>query len=501
MEKLRLVSVTDADELVLMAGDGRQFTVDVDDELRDAVRRTRRPPMTRPEAAPQRPGPREVQARIRSGESAEEVAERTGLDLDYVRRFEGPVVAERAHVASLARASQVERDAAGRSITLEESVSDAVAAEGFDPAAILWDSRRVEGSRWDVLARHDGDAAPSAAAPPPRSAPLTATWRYDTATRSLEPLDADAARLSGPPRPRRLTAVREDVFDVEQAARHGSRAGGTTELLDALARQRGRRPVRRGAEPEHEPEERVERAVTRWRPEAVHDGPGSERPESERTGSERTGSERTGPRPGRQAARPGREVSRDGADEFEDEPAEQSAARREPERPAAGGRTAAPGRRRRPSVELGPDVEREPVAMDDYPEPGEPPAQAAPEYGAGEPARQHGRRTVEPYRPDRDDVSVEDGAPTVPSTAARADAARSREQAGRQPPAGSLLDDDLEPLTEPAPASTPTPRPAPTGTAEERAAGRPSSRARQRRRRATVPSWDDIVFGARREDE
>ena len=39
--------------------------------------------------------PREIQTHIRAGLSAFEVAELTGASVDYVERFEGPVVAER----------------------------------------------------------------------------------------------------------------------------------------------------------------------------------------------------------------------------------------------------------------------------------------------------------------------------------------------------------------------------------------------------------------------
>ncbi|KQM15145.1 hypothetical protein ASF83_03870 [Plantibacter sp. Leaf171] len=46
--------------------------------------------------------PREVQAHIRSGLSAEDVAAVTGASLEYVQRFEGPVMAEREHIVGTA---------------------------------------------------------------------------------------------------------------------------------------------------------------------------------------------------------------------------------------------------------------------------------------------------------------------------------------------------------------------------------------------------------------
>ena len=228
MDTLRLVEVTGDGALVLMTGDGRRFTLDVDEQLRSAVRRSRHGTHVTP--GPDRPGPREVQARIRAGADAEQVAAQTGLDVDYVRRFEGPVLAERAHVADLARSTAVDRGG-DPGLTLEGVVLDLLTGEGYDVDDITWDSRRSEGTRWQV-------AVVSRAG----SARTEATWSFDTATRALEPVDAEAERLTGVERRRRLSAVRDSVFDVERPASAAVR-GGTVELLDALARQRGRRPA------------------------------------------------------------------------------------------------------------------------------------------------------------------------------------------------------------------------------------------------------------------
>jgi hypothetical protein len=228
MDTLRLVEVTGDGDLVLMTGDGRRFSLAVDEQLRSAVRRSRNG--TQVPVDSERPGPREVQSRIRAGADAEQVAAQTGLDVDYVRRFEGPVLAERAHVADLARATAVDRGG-DPTLTLERVVLDVLTGEGYDVDDIAWDSRRTDGTRWQVLVVSRAGTART-----------EATWSFDTATRSLEPVDAEAERLTGVERRRRLSAVRETVFDVERPSGAVAR-GGTVELLDALARQRGRRPV------------------------------------------------------------------------------------------------------------------------------------------------------------------------------------------------------------------------------------------------------------------
>src|SRR6476469_8612360 len=53
--------------------------------------------------------PREIQTRIRSGESLEDVAKVAGIPLDRVERFAAPVIAEREYVAAQAMSSSVRR--------------------------------------------------------------------------------------------------------------------------------------------------------------------------------------------------------------------------------------------------------------------------------------------------------------------------------------------------------------------------------------------------------
>ena len=238
MDTLRLVEVAGDGSLVLMTGDGRRFGLAVDEQVRSAVRRSHNGTHAGTDGT-DRPGPREVQARIRAGADAAQVAAQTGLDVDYVRRFEGPVLAERAHVADLARATAVDRGG-DPTLDLERVVVEVLTGEGHDVDDIGWDSRKVDGTRWQVVVTSGRGH---------RTDRTEATWGFDTTTRSLEPVDAEAERLTGVERRRRLSAVRETVFDVERPAPTPAGRGGTVELLDALARQRGRRPVTRPAGP------------------------------------------------------------------------------------------------------------------------------------------------------------------------------------------------------------------------------------------------------------
>ena len=77
--------------------------VRVDEPLRAAVRHDRPRLGQQQVEADGGLRPRDVQALIRAGSSAEEVAERSGWSVEKVRRYEGPIVAEREHVAGLSR--------------------------------------------------------------------------------------------------------------------------------------------------------------------------------------------------------------------------------------------------------------------------------------------------------------------------------------------------------------------------------------------------------------
>lgn len=102
--------------------------------------------------------PREIQTRIRSGESAADVARVAGMDLDRVDRFAAPVIAEREHVAGLAMTSSARRRGETSSHrTLRGVVSERLLNRGIDADTVRWDSYRLDDGRWAVTADYDAD--------------------------------------------------------------------------------------------------------------------------------------------------------------------------------------------------------------------------------------------------------------------------------------------------------------------------------------------------------
>jgi hypothetical protein len=209
MGELELVGLhEDGEHLVLMGPDGQRFRLRIDEPLRAAVRRDR-PQLEQLRAEREgRPSPREIQARIRSGRSAQDVADSAGIAVEHVRRYEGPVLAEREFIAGQARSTRVGRDTGAP--VLGDLVTDRLAARGVEVDSIEWDAYRDATGPWTVVVRfRAGEDL------------REALWSFETQARSVQALEDEArwlseTELADEPIPRRhLAAVRDAVFDVQ----------------------------------------------------------------------------------------------------------------------------------------------------------------------------------------------------------------------------------------------------------------------------------------------
>jgi len=140
MVELELLGAN-GDTIVMTDEDGERYSIVVDDALRAAVRRDRGailPPSGTVSEAPAPLRPRQLQAYMRAGATAAEVAISTGMDVEHVRRFEGPVLAERQWAVSQAQSCRIgwEKD----SPLLGELVVDRLATRGVDPSSLEWDA-------------------------------------------------------------------------------------------------------------------------------------------------------------------------------------------------------------------------------------------------------------------------------------------------------------------------------------------------------------------------
>ena len=175
---LRLRGRTDDGTRLLLVDDaGLEFSVDVDARLLAALHGdpSRTDPSssqsTPPRSGPNHPRnrektmespllrPRDIQARIRAGETPEAVAEAAQTTLEKVMPYAAPVLAEREHVAQRALRASIRRPAAGSqqspagtSRTLGDAVSSRLRGMNVDPDSVVWDAWRREDGRWSLSA-------------------------------------------------------------------------------------------------------------------------------------------------------------------------------------------------------------------------------------------------------------------------------------------------------------------------------------------------------------
>jgi hypothetical protein len=254
MQDLRLVGVHDDGEHLLLSGaGGEMFQLPIDEALRVAASRAPAKATSREAAPPIAMSPRDIQTRIRNGATAAEVAELSGIPLEKVQRYEGPVLAEREYIAEQARKVEVASPAPGhdayRSVfgdnpaSLSDMVEHRLRAYGVEPSTLEWDSwRRPDGS-WNVVARFEprpGGPAGIGEEPP-------AMWTFHPARKSLQNANRWAQQLSelepfeGPVPARRLTAVSDRPFDFETDAEAAARtATGQHSIIHQMLLQQDR---------------------------------------------------------------------------------------------------------------------------------------------------------------------------------------------------------------------------------------------------------------------
>ncbi len=190
MQELRLVAVSEDGSYAILAVPGRsgRFSLPIDDRLR-TVARGQFSRLAQYEIEVENPlRPKEIQDRIRAGETAEEIADAAGLPIDRVRRFEGPVLAEREYRAQEAQRATIRAAGdSGPGPVLGEIVADRLAEAGAGADDVRWDSRKRPDGNWQVqLAIATGGRA------------QIAEWVFDPRRRHVAPDNDLAARLSLP---------------------------------------------------------------------------------------------------------------------------------------------------------------------------------------------------------------------------------------------------------------------------------------------------------------
>lgn len=182
MHKLTVIGA-ESDTLLLEGAAGEKFKVTIDESLRTALRNAR----SVDDGSARRLSPREIQAHIRAGMSASDVASITGAPLEYIEKFEGPVLAEREYVIESALAIPVNTAADTDSAAEARTFGSVILARLSDLGAthVRWASWKEPDAGWIVKLAFTAD-----------SIDHDARWGFEPRKSTLVPTNNEAITLS-----------------------------------------------------------------------------------------------------------------------------------------------------------------------------------------------------------------------------------------------------------------------------------------------------------------
>lgn len=161
MRTLRLVGLSaDGRSVVFVDDAGAEFAAPADERLLAALRNDRARLGQLEIEMESALRPRDIQARIRAGDSPEAVAAVAQVPVERIMPYCLPVLAEREHVADVARRSHVRRQQTdGPSRQLTDVVAERLRGRGIDPGSATWDAWRRDDGRWTIEVRyHSGES-------------------------------------------------------------------------------------------------------------------------------------------------------------------------------------------------------------------------------------------------------------------------------------------------------------------------------------------------------
>ncbi|MFJ6198766.1 septation protein SepH [Micromonospora sp. NPDC092111] len=188
MRPVRFVALSEDGQALVLADEvGRLLALPIDERIATVLHaEPGAPPLAVVTAATADPtpslSPRDIQARIRSGESAEDVARIAGVPVDRVLRYAGPVLQERAMLAQHARRTRLK--GAEKATPLAEVVNGRLAQHGIDTEKISWDAYRRDDGTWRIVATW-----------PSGKATAQAVWDLDKLRQNVTPHDDMAQYL------------------------------------------------------------------------------------------------------------------------------------------------------------------------------------------------------------------------------------------------------------------------------------------------------------------
>ena len=186
MRQLTVLAVSDDGTHLLLAGSSDAakptHTILIDDRLAAAVRGELNNGTRRESALT----PKEIQARLRAGDTPEQVAKAANVPVNRVLRFFGPVASERDRIITQAQAATMRRTRGpAATMPLGEAVERRLATTtGLHRDSVEWTAKRREDGAWVVALRYAA-----------RGGTRSAAWLWQPADHDLTALDPAATRI------------------------------------------------------------------------------------------------------------------------------------------------------------------------------------------------------------------------------------------------------------------------------------------------------------------
>jgi hypothetical protein len=186
MSELRLTGKNpEGTHLTLTNPIGEEFTVRISDTLRATVNQPRLAAVAASDDV-ETMSVKEIQRRLRSGETMDVIARDGRISVEKVERFAGPILQERVYILDQAFAVVLRKESAREQETFQDVVISRLAPMGVDSDSLSWNTWRIDDGTWTIDLSY-----------PNRDGHGSATWNFDLNRRSITATNENARWMLG----------------------------------------------------------------------------------------------------------------------------------------------------------------------------------------------------------------------------------------------------------------------------------------------------------------
>lgn len=186
MSELRLTGKNpEGTHLTLTNPIGEEFTIRISDTLRATVNQPRLSAVVASDDV-ETMSVKEIQRRLRAGETMDAIARDGHISVEKVERFAGPILQERVYILDQAFAVVLRKESARDQETFQDVVISRLAPMGVDSDSLSWNTWRIDDGTWTIDLAY-----------PNRDGHGSATWNFDLNRRSITATNENARWMLG----------------------------------------------------------------------------------------------------------------------------------------------------------------------------------------------------------------------------------------------------------------------------------------------------------------